>query len=164
MATISPKPTIFSKIRLRPSQLWTVADRRYEDAAYLQKSGQNRHANGAMYLGGFVVECLSKAELMDKHSWLQSAAHQSEGWTRERHRLWALCYRLHDLDELLANLPSIEQRLRAADQQTGARLSVQPREVCGQWTICARYSPQMTTMEEAVRFLGKIKEIKKWLE
>jgi hypothetical protein len=117
-----------------------------------------------MYLGGFVVECLLKAELMDKHPWLQSAAHQCEDWPKEQHRLWALCYRSHDLDELLAHLPSIEQKLRTADQRTGARLSVQLREICGEWTIYARYSPQMTTMDEAVQFLDKIKEIKKWLK
>lgn len=154
---------IFAKARLRPSQLRTVADRRYDDAECLRKSGQNRHANGAMYLAGFVVECLLKAELMQCHPWLQSSTCQQAGWTKVQHRLWTLCYRQHDLDEILAHLPSLEQRLRAWDQGMRTRLNRQLREVCGEWTIYARYSPRTATMKEAVQFMDKVKEIRLWL-
>ncbi len=44
--------SIFQKIKLRPTQLRTVAQRRFEDAECLRKTGVNARANGAMYLGG----------------------------------------------------------------------------------------------------------------
>ena len=64
---------IFQKVRLRPTQLRTVANRRFGDAEALRETGQNARANGVMYLGGFVIECLLKAQLLERFRWLQSA-------------------------------------------------------------------------------------------
>lgn len=97
--------TIFEKVKLRPAQLRTVADRRLDDADALRKTGKNARANGAMYLGGLVVECLPKAKLLERFPWLQKAG-SPEGRTSQEKRVWSLCYRSHDLDEILARLPA----------------------------------------------------------
>ena len=92
---------------MRPTQLRTVADRRFDDANALRRTGQNARANGAMYLGGFVIECLLKAQLLERSGWLQTAR-SPEGRNKEDRHLWSLCFRSHDLDEILARLPEIE--------------------------------------------------------
>ena len=56
---------IFLKVRLRPTQLRTVAERRFDDAVALRQTGKNARANGAIYLGGFAIECLLKARLLE---------------------------------------------------------------------------------------------------
>jgi hypothetical protein len=65
---------IFKKIRLTPTQLRTVAERRFADAEALRDTKANARANGTMYLAGFVVECLLKAKLLERYRWLQSAS------------------------------------------------------------------------------------------
>jgi hypothetical protein len=87
-----------------------VAERRFGDADCLRKSGVNERANGAMYLAGLVIECLLKAKLMEASPWLQNAGSAEAGPRAERHR-WSLCYRSHDLDEILAELPNVVARL-----------------------------------------------------
>jgi hypothetical protein len=47
---------IFTRMRLGPAALRTVAERRFDDAMSLKRTGQNARANGAMYLAGFVIE------------------------------------------------------------------------------------------------------------
>ena len=153
--------SIFGKVRLRPFQARTVAQRRFDDAKALQKTGRNRHANGAMYLGGFVIECLLKARLLKKHKWLQSptvirhpSANQAE--------LLRLCYQSHDLEKILTRLPEVSEGLRVAEQRGSGRLNQSLKKVCT-WTVYARYSPYDATMAEASRFLNQIEELKRWL-
>jgi hypothetical protein len=155
-------PGIFEKVRLRPSQLRTVADRRLEDAEYLRRSKQNARANGAMYLGGFAIECLLKARLLEKHRWLQRRR-AVEALARSERQLWNLCYRSHDLTELLNRLPEVTARLAVAEAAGRASLKQQLREACEEWTVFARYSPRMATITQAAEFLNKIREIKPWL-
>ncbi|GMU21650.1 MAG: hypothetical protein AMXMBFR13_17410 [Phycisphaerae bacterium] len=63
----SRRISVFSRERLKPSQLRMVAERRWGDADCLRHSGLNSRANGAMYLAGFAIECLLKAALLEKH-------------------------------------------------------------------------------------------------
>ena len=154
---------IFKRVRLRPTQLRTVADRRFDDAGALRATRQNARANGAMYLGGFVVECLLKARLLEKFQWLQSAGSPA-GRSRDEQRLWSLCYRSHDLDEILAQLPEVTERLSRLEQRESNRLVQSLKSVCGQWTIFARYSPYNADIDDARRFLDVIEELKPWLK
>jgi hypothetical protein len=154
--------SIFEKRRLRPSQFRTVADRRFGDANALRDTGENARANGAMYLGGFVIECLLKAKLVEKHPWLQNAGSPEGRPDRER-RLWSLCYRSHDLVEILANLPSIIGRLTELEERKAVRLVQWLRTICASWTVHARYSPQSADIDDARKFLDRIEEIKPWL-
>jgi len=154
--------TIFERQKLKPSQLRTVADRRLGDARFLQKSGLNARANGAMYLGGFVVECLLKANLLEEHPWLQNAGSPS-GHRESDRALWFLCYRWHDLDGILARLPRLTERLASAGQRGQTRMLQSLKSICAQWTIQARYSPQMTTVQDADKFISRIEEVRPWL-
>lgn len=150
---------IFGRVRLRPHQLRTVADRRFDDASALRQTGKNARANGAIYLGGFVIECLLKARLLDAHPWLQNAGSPA-GRSHRDQRLWSLCYRSHDLDLILAELPDIEQRLAQNEQRGGHRLRGALKSICASWTVQARYSPHTADMRYAQDFLNQIREIR----
>lgn len=78
--------TIFDRLRLRPSQLRTVVDRRFDDAETLRRTGENARANGAIYLGGFVIECLLKAKLLEEFPWL-GGTRRPDGLGPEQGRL-----------------------------------------------------------------------------
>ena len=154
---------IFLKIRLRPSQLRTVAQRRFADAEALRDTGENERANGTMYLAGFVIECLLKAKLLERFAWLQSASSPA-GRTKNEAHVWSLCYRSHNLDEILALLPNLSQRLLNAERRGQLRLLESLKSVCAHWTIFARYSPYAAMMSEADEFLTRVKELKEWLK
>jgi hypothetical protein len=128
---------IFERSRLRPAQLRTVAERRFGDARCLRDSAQNERANGAMYLAGFVLECLLKSRLLEKHRWLQNPSLSSKATPAER-LLWSLCYRSHDLDELLAQLAEVVARFSKLAQGERDRLTQSLRRICAEWTIFAR--------------------------
>ena len=157
-------PGIFDRVRLNPRQLRTVAERRYADAECLRKTGDNERANGAMYLGGFVLECLLKARLLEEHPWLQAPLGPNP--SLQEQRLWSLCYRSHDLEEILEHLPGLTRELARGDQAAGrdtGRLETL-RTLCSQWTIQARYSPRSETMATAEKFLNRVKEVKECLK
>jgi hypothetical protein len=153
---------IFQKTKLRPAQLRTVADRRFDDAAALRDTGHNARANGAMYLGGFVIECLLKAMLLSQYPWLQNAAFPQNRSRADQH-LWSLCYRSHDLDEIVARLPDVHTRLAQLEQRGSHRLTQSLKSICAQWSIFARYSPHSADIDDARRFLDQIEELKPWL-
>lgn len=156
--------SIFEKIRLGPSQLRTVANRRFDDANALRKTGRNARANGAMYLAGFVVECLLKAKLIEKHAWLQHPFNV-QSRAKPDQRAYDLCYRRHDLAALLEHLPELKQRLLewGRNRSAGSGVIDSLRSVVGQWTIFARYSTRVATMHEAATFIEQVKEVKEWL-
>lgn len=156
------RPPIFLKVRLRPTQLRTVADRRFGDADALRRTRKNARANGAVYLGGFVIECLLKAKLLEKFAWLQSAG-SSEGRSKTDRYLWSLCYQLHDLDAILAKLPEVQQRVSSLEQRGSNRLTQSLKSICADWTVYARYSPRSVDIDDADTFLDQIKELMPWL-
>jgi hypothetical protein len=153
---------IFARVRIGPGQLRSVAARRFDDAEYLLQSRRNKHANGAMYLAGFVVECLLKARLLEKHAWLETAGYQRPKKGDNR-RLWSLAYRSHDLDEILARLPEVWERMATAEQRGGTRLQQMLKRICAEWTIFARYSPRTAAASEANAFVSEVKELRRWL-
>jgi len=153
---------IFSRVRLRPSQMRTVADWRFADASLLLRKGGSAHTNGAMYLAGFVVECLLKAKLLEENGWLQKAW-STEGLSKAQQHLWWLCYRSHDLDAILARLPMVTERLSRQEQHGSMGLANALKAICAQWTVHARYATRRASIDEAEGFLGRIKELRKWL-
>jgi len=153
---------IFTKVRLRPSQLRTIADRRFGDAQCLCDSRQNERANGAMYMAGFVIEILLKSRLMEKYPWLQTTRSPEKLSSSDR-ALWSLCYRSHDLAGLLEQLSEIRQILKLREPHGSERLWRILKSICARWSVFARYSPQSTRMTEADEFVRQIKEIKECL-
>src|SRR6266446_9322918 len=101
---------IFIRTLLRPPQLRSVADRRFDDVQALRATQHNARANGAIYLGGFVIECLLKAMLIEKFRWLQNSTFPATRTEGER-RVWWLCHRSHDLEAILSYLPEVRQKL-----------------------------------------------------
>jgi hypothetical protein len=146
--------SIFDRIRLTPGQLRTVAERRFADAEALRRTGRNERANGVMYLAGFVVECLLKARLLEAFPALQAGPLPSG-----MDRLWFLCYRSHDLEGIVEQLPGLGAALE--HQKAGAAEMLS--RVCAEWTIYARYSPRSATMREAAEFVERVRELKRCL-
>jgi hypothetical protein len=141
----------------------TVAERRFADAECLCDSGENERANGAMYLAGFVIECLLKAALFERHKWLQSSR-SSEKLSAADREIWSLCFRSQDLDENLAHMPEPTARLAALPRESPGALLKSLKYVCGSWTIFARYSPHSDTIREASHFLDRVKGLKECLK
>ena len=156
------KGSIFDRVSLRPSQLRSVADRRYADAIALRDTGENERANGAMYLGGFVLELLLKAAMLEEYPWLANAAFPSRRGQADQH-LWSLCYRSHDLHEILEKLPKVQSRVSAVGRGQRRLLLNDLKMICGQWTVFVRYSPQSAIMTDAKEFLERIRELKPWV-
>ncbi len=150
--------SVFAKQRLTPARARTVSDRRRADANALQALKQNRHANGAMYLGGIAVELLLKALLLEAHPWLQKSA--TAGLDGRQRRLRDVCYRWHDLEAVLERLPELAERL----QGVNPRLLQSLKKLCAEWTIHVRYSTYQATHAESAAFLDRLKELVTWLK
>jgi hypothetical protein len=154
---------IFAKVRLRPSQMRAVADRRFEDARCLLDSGNKQRANGAIYMAGFVVECLLKALLLERHPNLQNPLDPSELSKTDR-EAFDLIYRSHELDAMLVFLPEVEKKLSKVDTKTGRSAWREFQNICEEWTIYVRYSPLVAELDQAKRYLETMTEVKKWLK
>jgi hypothetical protein len=153
---------IFSRQRLTPAALRTVAERRFEDAAALRDTKKNARANGSMYLAGFVIECLLKAQLLVEYRWLENGS-PAVLKTDDERELWSLCYRSHDLDEIFARLPRLRDTIDKVAQRDGRKPSELLKEVCAEWTILARYSTRQADGREAHEFLEKVRELKGYI-
>lgn len=155
---------LFDRIKLRPSQLRTVANRRFGDAKALCDTKKNERANGAIYLGGFVIECLLKAKMLEQNQWLSNVVDVSK-LSRQDREIYNLCFRHHDLGGLLEKLPDLQKKLQAEDQNHSRQFSRYDmlRKIMGEWTIYIRYSPQMAIIKDAENFVERVKELKEWL-
>ncbi|MGD2110216.1 MAG: hypothetical protein PVI86_12610 [Phycisphaerae bacterium] len=119
----------------RPSQLVTKSDQWYDDARFLHRS--KRYA-AAMYLGGFVVECLLKRALWGR---------RSEPAVRK------LFFASHDLAELLDANKDLASRMQA-DRTRAYDQFVQLTS----WTVRFRYNPRKPHADDARVFMRRLKE------
>ena len=117
----------------RQSVLVHVADRRRGDASVLL---QKKRYDGALYLGGYVVECMLKAAICQ---WI------GEERLPER-------YMTHDLNWL---------REQAA-LMPPSRLHKQWEHVT-RWDVAVRYSSQPVSAESARQFINAMEVIRRWL-
>ena len=146
---------------LNPAQVRTVAAWRFEDARSLWRTGLPKHMNGAVYLGGLVVDCLLKARLLEKHPYL-SGADTSKLPPKDRFR-WALIFRSHDLEAMLAELPDVIRRLQSVSPLHASGLDTMLKSACSRWTIHVRYLTKRLDPQEAQDFLEQVEELKRWL-
>lgn len=100
------------QFRLKPSAMVTVADRRFGDAQALCDTGKNARANGSLYLAGFVVEILLKAQLVRKFNAIAKKPAHEVADDAER-EVWSLIWRRHDLDGMLEHLKDLQAKLRS---------------------------------------------------
>jgi hypothetical protein len=123
----------------KKSQLTTKSDQWLDDSGYLRKS--ERYA-AALYLGGFVIECLLKASLWDR---------------RFEPQIRPLLHS-HDLSALRAANTELDRRMQAD------RLGVHEQFVrLSNWTVRVRYNPRRVARQDADDFMRRLKEVRGWL-
>ncbi len=110
---------------------------RLRDARVLARS-ENRRYTGAVYLGGYVIECLLKAAIC----------------VEQRTERLPAKYQIHELDVLL--------------EATGYRptmtseLAAKFRVIMG-WNVMLRYQGRQYQAQEAHTFLANVEVIRRWL-
>jgi HEPN domain-containing protein len=124
----------------KASQLVTKSDQWFSDVQLLYRNG--RYA-AALYLGGFVIECLLKAALWNR---------RFEG------RIRSILYGSHDLERLLG----LNAELRQAYLAAPARLRESFSELSA-WTVRVRYNPRRPSAADAEAFVGRLREVRAWL-
>lgn len=154
----TPKRSLMPK----PTQLGGVAERRFGDASALCDTGDNERATGALYLCGFVVEILLKAQLLRAHEW--AATRRSHEVSDAERGIWNLVWRSHDLPQMLRQLPQLQAAVQKAGERRGKPLDVYLKQVCASWGIELRYSPVTTTVAEARDMLERVRALKEVLK
>lgn len=153
---------IFAKSRLTPGQWRAVAERRFGDASYLVNSRNAERATGGMYMCGFVIECLLKALLLERHPNLGKPVDRAKLSPSDR-EVHSLLYS-HDLDDMLGFLPEIEKKLHGVKTKAGESAWRTFTTICEEWTVYARYSTRIAKLDRAEQFIETIEEVKKWLK
>lgn len=154
--------SIYDRQPLNSRQLITVAQRRFDDAEALCNTGKNKHANGAQYLGGFVIELLLKARLLRRFEKLGRAG-RIDALAPDERSIWHLLNRSHDLTEILDRMPDVEAMVEKQGQRDGLPYRTSLRTICTTWTVFARYSPRTTTLTEARDWLARVRALKEIL-
>jgi hypothetical protein len=152
---------IFKKQRLTPGQLQAVAELRFNDSSALLATGVSARANGVIYLAGFVIECLLKAQLLGRHPNLQRRVDPAT-LSEADSEVFALLYR-HDLDEMLVFLREVREKLLTLPPGKHGPVWPRFRALCEEWTVYIRYSPKRASIAEAKAFLDTVTEVKQWL-
>ncbi len=153
---------IFTKLRLKPDQMRAVAEKRFGDSKCLLKSNDKDRANGAIYMAGLVIECLLKALLLDRHPNLRVGIDPARLSSSDQ-EVFYLIYQRHELDDMCGFIPELEKKLNGLKTRSGLSAWREFENICEEWTIYARYSPQSATLAKAARYLETIEEVKKWL-
>lgn len=155
------KPEIFDRLRLTPGQ-WRAVAERFADGKCLLDSGDAERANGAIYMAGFVIECLLKALLLERHPNLLGKVDPARLSSSDR-EVYGLLYS-HELEDMAGFLPEIKKKLDGIKTKSGQALWRMFVTICEEWTVFARYSPQNAKVEQAAEYLEAVKEVKKWLK
>lgn len=150
---------------LNPAAMAAVADRRFADAKALLGLKRNAHNNGVVYLGGFVVEILLKAQLARKYPSISKRHfHSIQSAGKDEQEIWSLIWRRHDLDGMLNYMPELKVALSAQARPDGVNYFGHLMYVCSVWSIYLRYSPKNLTSSEASTFLNRVQSLKEVLK
>jgi HEPN domain-containing protein len=126
---------------------------RREDAQVLF---EHRRWRGAMYLGGYALECLLKVRLMERFG-CDSLA-QLEPLLIRRGLLSATqTIYTHRLERLL-QAAQAQDRIQASPADWGNFVIV------NQWVEAWRYNPSLATESEAAEFLDALDLVLRWIE
>ena len=134
-----------------------IAERRFDDAEALARTGENARANGVAYLSGFVIEILLKAQLIRRFPQI-AVKRQHEVLESER-LVWRLIWSMHDLAMMLDNLPDLRIELQKRSGRDGRDYVKELQQVCASWTVQARYSPHTIQMREAREWLERVRTL-----
>ena len=132
---------VFSSFGItKASQLKTKSDQWFEDVQFLFR---NERYSAAVYLGGFVIECLLKASLWSR---------------RQDDAIRSLIFRSHDLPRLLHANSALERDMQRDKLRNHAHF-VQ----ISSWHVRIRYNPRQVHREDADAFLAHLREVRTWL-
>jgi hypothetical protein len=110
-----------------------------------------------------VIEILLKARLLEAAPEVRNVSAGGRLSGRQARR-WALVWRFHDLEGLLAELPQVEESLRQLQVREGIRYRDDLKSICASWTVFARYSTQSATIAEAVAMKERVRRLKGLLQ
>lgn len=147
--------------RLTPSTMHSVAEKRFGDAEALRDTASNARANGVVYLTGFVIEILLKAQIVIKFPAVSHASAQVNGTEA---KAYGLVWKSHDLELMLNILPELQATLRVLGERDGTDYAAELKKVCGAWTIQARYASKAVMMDEATQMLERVRSLKEKLK
>jgi hypothetical protein len=121
---------------------------RLAEAEYLKAA----HPAGAIYLGGYVVECMLKWAICQRHRviYLENLPDQ-----KSAERLTGT--RGHDL-EFLLDVSGLRPLLKSNKLLYNAFIQMSI------WSVALRYNPKAGDIRSAVRFLAGVRELRNWLE
>lgn len=139
-----------------------VADRRFDDAQALCATRLNKHANGAMYLGGLVIDILLKAQLANRYPTVIRS--RGRAMAAGEQSIWSLIYRSHELGAMLDRLPELEAAVIAAGIRDGMPYGDQLKSLCATWSIAVRYSTRSSTMAEADELIEQVRRLEELLK
>ncbi len=148
---------------MQKNQLIQVAERRYRDALALTQTGKNERAMGAKYLGGFVIEILLKANLVERFPEASRKTLHADA-TRAERAVWTLVWRLHALGAMIDNLPELEAALLVRGDRDGRRYVEDLKAIATAWHVQLRYSTESSTIRQATDFLEKVRILKEVLK
>jgi len=133
---------------LRASVYRQAAIARLAEAEFLKKA----HPAGAIYLGGYVVECMLKWAICKRNGiiYLDDLPDQ-----KLADRLTSA--RGHDLDFLL-DVSGLKQLLKSNNRLYEAFAQVSA------WNVTLRYDPQAGNFRSAAEFLTAARLLRDWLE
>ncbi|MFT3787223.1 MAG: hypothetical protein QM770_13815 [Tepidisphaeraceae bacterium] len=156
-------PSIFDRQTLpTPSVLHTVAQRRFDDAHALCRTGQNARANGALYLLGISLEIVLKAKMLGRYRSILSGPRPAAADDQSR-VIYDLFWRSHDLPAMVVHLRDLVIALEKKDELLKTDHARTLRQVASQWTIYARYSSRQAALAEAERMLDQVRVLKEIL-
>lgn len=154
---------VFERQRLTGSQMLAVAERRYGDAVALCDTGHVERAPGAMYMAGFVLEILLKAQLIKTAPSLGRTDKSAESSVVFRRR-WQLIHRSHDLTGLLDELSDLRSAIGKASERASLPYDQWLASICATWSIFARYSSRVVSMQEARQMVDRVRYLKELLK
>lgn len=114
-------------------------------------------------MAAFVVECLLKALLLERHPNLQNPLDPSR-LSKTDKEAFDLIYRSHELDAMLVFLPEVEKKLVLVNTESGRSAWREFQSICEEWTVYVRYSPRLAELDRAEHYLETMTEAKKWLK
>ncbi len=158
---LTPLSAIFVRPDLTPGEARAVASARLFDAKYLRASGDDRHANGSIYLAGLALDLALKACALAEYPFLRGV-HTPRHLSGANRRLWNLVYRDHDLEALWGALPRRQALISARVRAGRSRPDRALRGVLA-WTIHVRYSPRSATIEDAGIMVAQASELMEFL-
>jgi hypothetical protein len=118
------------------------------EAEYLEEA----HPAGAIYLGGYVVECMLKWAICQRHGKIYLKDLQDQKLSE---RLTSA--RGHDLDFLLG-VSGLRPLLQTNKKLYDAFIQIE------KWNVKLRYNPKIGDFRAAFRFLTGVGELRHWLE